>query len=77
MIRHGLSRFHEDLNMIAIIGTSDQPCWLAEACKIPVWGVSGAVWRPSAHGKDDRRYNCKLVFNVNVRRGHLGVFKMA
>ena len=20
--------------MIAIIGTSDQPCWLAEACKI-------------------------------------------
>ena len=21
--------------MIAIIGTSDQPCWLAEACKIP------------------------------------------
>ena len=29
--------------MIAIIGTSDQPCWLAEACKIPVWGMSGAV----------------------------------
>ena len=23
-----------DLNMIAIIGTSDRPCWLAEACKI-------------------------------------------
>ena len=22
------------LDMIAIIGTSDQPCWLAEACKI-------------------------------------------
>ena len=29
-----LSGFHEDLNMIAIIGTSDQPCWLAEACNI-------------------------------------------
>ena len=29
----GFTRFHEDLNMIAIIGTSDQPCWLAEACK--------------------------------------------
>ena len=27
-----LSQFHEDLNMIAIIETSDQPCWLAEAC---------------------------------------------
>ena len=27
-------RFHEDLNMIAITGTSDQPCWLAKACKI-------------------------------------------
>ena len=25
---------HVDLNMIAIIGTSDQPCWLAEACKV-------------------------------------------
>ena len=25
---------HLDLKMIAIIGTSDQPCWLAEACKI-------------------------------------------
>ena len=25
---------YEDLNMIAIIGISDQPCWLAEACKI-------------------------------------------
>ena len=22
------------LNMIAMIGASDQPCWLAEACKI-------------------------------------------
>ena len=33
-LRHRLSRFHEDLNMIAIVGTSDQPCWLAEACKI-------------------------------------------
>ena len=25
---------HHILDMIAIIGTSDQPCWLAEACKI-------------------------------------------
>ena len=24
-----------------MIGTSDQSCWLAEACKILVWGVSG------------------------------------
>ena len=31
---HRLSGFYEDLNMIAMIGTSDQPCWLAEACKI-------------------------------------------
>ena len=28
------SPVQEDLNMIAIIGTSDRPCWLAEACKI-------------------------------------------
>ena len=27
-----LSRFRADLNMDVIIGTSDQPCWLAEAC---------------------------------------------
>ena len=27
--------FTNILDMIAIIGTSDQPCWLAEACKIP------------------------------------------
>ena len=26
--------FMDDLNMIAMIGTSDRPCWLAEACKI-------------------------------------------
>ena len=32
--------------IIAMVGTSDQSCWLAEACKIPVCGVSGAVWRP-------------------------------
>ena len=25
---------HADLNMIAMIGTSDQPCWLTEACKL-------------------------------------------
>ena len=30
---HRLSGFYEDLNMVAIIGISDQPCWLAEACK--------------------------------------------
>ena len=30
---HRLSGFYEDLNMIAMIGRSDQPCWLAEACK--------------------------------------------
>ena len=29
-----LSGFYEDLNMIATIGTSDQPCWLTEACQI-------------------------------------------
>ena len=33
-ICHRLPRFLEDLNMIAMIDTSDQPCWLAEACKI-------------------------------------------
>ena len=32
-LRHRLSGFHEDLNMIAIIGTSDRPYWLAEACE--------------------------------------------
>ena len=26
--------------MIAMIGTRIRPCWLAEACHIPVWGVS-------------------------------------
>ena len=25
---------HDDLNMIAMIGTSDRPCWLAESCEI-------------------------------------------
>ena len=34
LVRMTLRNFHEDLNMIAIIGTSDQPCWLAEAIKI-------------------------------------------
>ena len=30
-----LSRFHGHMTLcIAVIGTSDQPCWLAEACKI-------------------------------------------
>jgi len=29
-----LFRFHDDLSMIAIIGTSDRLCWLAETCKI-------------------------------------------
>ena len=31
---HQCSCFYEDLNMIALIGTSNQPCWLAEACKL-------------------------------------------
>ena len=30
---HRPSGFHQGLNMIAIGGTSDRPCWLAEACK--------------------------------------------
>ena len=29
---HRLSGFHEDLHMIAIVGPSYRPCWLAEAC---------------------------------------------
>ncbi len=33
-LRSRLSRFHDVLNMIAIIGTSDRLCWLAETCKI-------------------------------------------
>ena len=33
-IHSRLPNFHEDLNMLAMIGTSDRPCWLAEACKI-------------------------------------------
>ncbi len=32
-LHSGLSRFHDDLNMVAMIGTSDRPCWLAESCK--------------------------------------------
>ena len=31
--------------MIAIIGTSDQPCWLAEACKIFLLLSFLGVWR--------------------------------
>ncbi len=27
-----LSRFRADLNMVAMIGTSDRLCWLAESC---------------------------------------------
>ena len=30
---HTLSRSHEYLLVTAVIGTSDQPCWLAEACE--------------------------------------------
>ncbi len=33
-LRSRLSRFYDDLNMIAMIGTSDRLCWLAETCKI-------------------------------------------
>ncbi len=33
LLRSRLSRFHDELNMIAMIGTSDQLCWLAETCK--------------------------------------------
>ncbi len=36
-----MSRFHDDLNMIAIIGTSDRLCWLAETCKILLPDVTG------------------------------------
>ncbi len=32
-LRSGLSRFHDDLNMVAVIGASDGPCRLAESCK--------------------------------------------
>ncbi len=32
--RSRLSRLHDDLNMIAMIGTSDGLCWLAEFCQI-------------------------------------------
>ena len=34
--------------MIAIIGTSDRPCWLAEACKILLLLL-----------KADRSYSCR------------------
>ena len=31
-----VSRFHKNMTLyIAVIGTSDQSCWLAEACKSP------------------------------------------
>ena len=40
---HRLSGFYEDLNMIAIIGTSDRPCWLAEACKILLFFFSSSI----------------------------------
>ncbi len=33
-LRSRLSRFHDGLNMIAMIGTSDRLCWLAENCQI-------------------------------------------
>ena len=44
-------------DIIAMIGTSDQPCWLAEACKnlllflLFLVGVSpqAACWDPKAH----------------------------
>ena len=42
-----LSRFHGHVTLcIAVLGTSDQSCWLAEACKSPsldglwVYGVT-------------------------------------
>ena len=36
----------------------------AEAGKIPVLGVSGAVWRPQAYGLIDRRYDRNLLPNA-------------
>ena len=34
LLIHAQMHTHHMLDMIAIIGTSDRPCWLAEACKI-------------------------------------------
>ena len=31
LLRHRVSRFHEGLNEIVLIGTAHQPCWLTEA----------------------------------------------
>ena len=44
-LMHRLSGFYDNLNMIAIIGTGDQPCWLAEACKtsLPFFPSSAAA----------------------------------
>ena len=32
-LRLKLFEFHEDSNVISMIGTIDWPCWLAQACK--------------------------------------------
>ena len=57
-----------------MVGTSDQSCWLAEACKIPVWGVSGAVWgvsgdrKPSVYVTVDTTVTLSQMLNVRNLR---------
>ena len=47
-------------DIIAMIGTRDQSCWLAEPCKILVWGVSGAVWQPHTNGLGDHKVHVQF-----------------
>ena len=58
---------------IAVSGTSDQSCWLAEACKILVWGVFGVVWQssfceidPLVHGETFPRYFRPVYCNIKL-----------
>ena len=46
-----------------MVGTSDQSCWPAEACKIPVWGVSG-----EALSLRDRRYDRNFIPNAKCKK---------
>ena len=53
---------------IAVIGTSDQSCWLAEACKIPSLELLEGVWIYGVTVHQRRSYDHQAYESVCMRR---------
>jgi len=70
-LRSRLSRFHDDLNMIAMIGTSDRLCWLAETCKILLLLLGGAKQQMASTSLHDLSRLTKLGTVDRCRLGYL------